>query len=211
MNSKWVERLVRAALCLAAAIAVSGAQAMSEASRFPGAWRLVSAEYRAMDGTVVDSPWGTEPQGMLIYDSYGNMSAQLGRAGAHALRRQRPAARQRRGDQGRLRELQRVLGTLRGGRARPHGHPPRRAGDVSELDRQQAGALLQARSEPVDPHHPADPSRRTGGDRRAGVGADAVASSPGSPAAGEQMDDGELRLRLAATMALVARSSRVMA
>ena len=79
MNSKWTECLVRVALCLAALIAVSGAQAMSEASRFPGAWRLVSAEYRAMDGTVVDSPWGPEPQGMIMYDAYGNMSAQLGR------------------------------------------------------------------------------------------------------------------------------------
>lgn len=79
MSSKWVEGLVRTALCLAAVIAVSAAQAMSEASRFPGVWRLVSAEYRATDGTVVDSPWGAEPQGILIYDSYGNMSAQLGR------------------------------------------------------------------------------------------------------------------------------------
>ena len=79
MNMQWVERVVRAALCLAAVIAVSGAQAMSEASRFPGAWRLVSAEYRSMDGTVLDSPWGPEPQGMIMYDAYGNMSAQLGR------------------------------------------------------------------------------------------------------------------------------------
>lgn len=79
MNMQWVERVVRAALCLAAVIAVSGAQAMSEASRFPGAWRLVSAEYRSMDGTVLDSPWGPEPQGMIMYDAHGNMSAQLGR------------------------------------------------------------------------------------------------------------------------------------
>ena len=79
MNSKWLKRVVCAALWLAAGIAVSAAQAMSEASRFPGAWRLVSAEYRTMDGTVVDSPWGSEPRGILIYDSYGNMSAQLGR------------------------------------------------------------------------------------------------------------------------------------
>jgi hypothetical protein len=79
MNPRWIERLLSAALWLAAVTAVSSAQAMSEASRFPGAWRLVSAEYRTMDGTVIDSPWGPEPQGMIMYDAYGNMSAQLGR------------------------------------------------------------------------------------------------------------------------------------
>jgi len=66
-------------LSLAAALAVSHALAMTEAGRFPGAWRLISAEYRAMDGSLVESPWGPEPQGMLMYDSYGNMSVQLGR------------------------------------------------------------------------------------------------------------------------------------
>jgi hypothetical protein len=79
MHSRWFQRLMRAGLCLAVVIAGSAAQAMSEASRFPGAWRLISAEYRSADGTVVDSPWGPEPQGMLIYDSYGHMAAQLGR------------------------------------------------------------------------------------------------------------------------------------
>ncbi len=67
------------AVSFAAAIFAANAHAMSDEGRFPGAWRLVSAEYRAMDGSIIDSPWGPEPQGMIMYDSYGNMSAQLGR------------------------------------------------------------------------------------------------------------------------------------
>ena len=148
MNSKWFERLMRAALCLAAVIAGSTAQAMSEASRFPGAWRLVSAEYRAMDGTVVDSPWGPEPQGMLIYDSYGNMSAQLGRrertrfAGSDQLR-------------GSAEEIKAAFESYNAywGRYEVDEHARTVTHHVEqamfpELDRQQAGALLQARGQP---------------------------------------------------------------
>ena len=53
------------------------ANAMMEADKFVGAWRLLSAEFRTADDTLIDSPYGAEPQGMLIYDAYGSMSAQL--------------------------------------------------------------------------------------------------------------------------------------
>jgi Lipocalin-like domain len=53
--------------------------AMTEADKFVGLWRLVSAEYRSDDGALVESPFGTEPEGMLMYDSYGNMAVQIAR------------------------------------------------------------------------------------------------------------------------------------
>jgi hypothetical protein len=68
-----------AALWLAAALLPMNASA-DDAARFPGAWRLLSAEYRTLDGTPVDSPWGTKPAGIIMYDTAGNMSAQLGRS-----------------------------------------------------------------------------------------------------------------------------------
>src|SRR4249920_573523 len=55
--------------------------AMMEADKFIGAWRLVSAEFRAEDGTVAESPYGPEPQGLLMYDAHGSMSAQLAQKG----------------------------------------------------------------------------------------------------------------------------------
>ena len=79
MNRNRCGRLLQFALCLVSVVASIEAAAMTEAGKFPGAWRLVSAEYRSADGSLVDSPWGPEPQGMLMYDAYGNMSAQLSR------------------------------------------------------------------------------------------------------------------------------------
>src|SRR5882672_8741998 len=55
--------------------------AMMEADKFIGAWRLVSAEFRAEDGAVAESPYGLEPQGLLMYDAHGTMSAQLAQNG----------------------------------------------------------------------------------------------------------------------------------
>jgi Lipocalin-like domain len=55
------------------------ANAMTEADKFVGVWRLVSAEYRTDDGALIDSPFGSEPDGMLMYDSFGNMSVQISR------------------------------------------------------------------------------------------------------------------------------------
>ena len=52
--------------------------AMMEADKFVGAWRLVSAEFRTEDGSPAESPYGAEPQGILMYDAQGAMSAQLG-------------------------------------------------------------------------------------------------------------------------------------
>ncbi len=51
---------------------------MSDANKFVGAWRLVSTEFRAEDGSLGESPYGTDSQGLLMYDAQGNMSAQLG-------------------------------------------------------------------------------------------------------------------------------------
>ena len=50
--------------------------AMMEADKFIGAWRLVSAQFRAQDGSLAPSPYGSEPQGILMYDAQGTMSAQ---------------------------------------------------------------------------------------------------------------------------------------
>jgi hypothetical protein len=51
--------------------------AMMEADKFVGAWRLVSAEFKLEDGSPAESPYGPEPQGILMYDAQGAMSAQL--------------------------------------------------------------------------------------------------------------------------------------
>jgi hypothetical protein len=51
-----------------------------DAARFNGAWRLLSAEYRTLVGAPVNSPWGLQPSGLLMYDPDGNMAAQLGRS-----------------------------------------------------------------------------------------------------------------------------------
>ncbi len=51
--------------------------AMMEADKFVGAWRLISAEFRAEDGSPAESPYGAQPQGLLMYDAQGSMSAQL--------------------------------------------------------------------------------------------------------------------------------------
>ena len=48
------------------------------ASRFTGAWRLLSCETRDSGGQV-QYPFGERPSGQLLYDGAGNMSAQLGR------------------------------------------------------------------------------------------------------------------------------------
>jgi hypothetical protein len=46
------------------------------ASRFVGAWRLLSCETRNANGHV-QYPFGERPAGQLVYDASGNMSAQL--------------------------------------------------------------------------------------------------------------------------------------
>ncbi len=43
--------------------------------RFVGTWRLESFEYRFEDGSVTH-PVGTNPVGLIIYDSHGNMAVQ---------------------------------------------------------------------------------------------------------------------------------------
>jgi hypothetical protein len=68
-------------LLLPPALPGTGAHAMMEADKFIGAWRLVSAEFRTEDGQLADSPYGTEPQGILMYDAQGTMSAQLAQKG----------------------------------------------------------------------------------------------------------------------------------
>ena len=46
---------------------------------FIGTWRLLSTEFRAEDGSAAESPYGTAPQGILMYDAHGNMAAQISR------------------------------------------------------------------------------------------------------------------------------------
>jgi len=64
-------------LWLCCALPATPVQAMMEADKFIGAWRLVSAEFRNEDGSPASSPYGTEPQGILMYDAQGVMAAQL--------------------------------------------------------------------------------------------------------------------------------------
>ena len=44
---------------------------------FVGTWRLVSTEFHSEDGSPVESPYGSAPQGIIIYDAQGNMAAQV--------------------------------------------------------------------------------------------------------------------------------------
>ncbi len=55
------------------------ARAMTEANKFVGVWRLLSVEYRSDDGAIVESPFGADAEGTIMYDSLGNMSAQIAR------------------------------------------------------------------------------------------------------------------------------------
>lgn len=57
------------------------AHAMMEADKFVGAWRLISAEFTNEDGSPAESPYGTDPQGILMYDAQGVMAAQLSQSG----------------------------------------------------------------------------------------------------------------------------------
>jgi hypothetical protein len=70
-------------LCATLLVVIASAEvhAMMEADKFIGAWRLVSTEYHADDGSPAESPYGPEPQGLLIYDAHGSMSAQLAQKG----------------------------------------------------------------------------------------------------------------------------------
>jgi hypothetical protein len=67
----------RAVWFVALALASTNLFAMMEADKFVGAWRLVSTDYQTEDGKPAESPYGPEPQGMLMYDAQGSMSAQL--------------------------------------------------------------------------------------------------------------------------------------
>ena len=77
----WRRNRTAHAWFLLLALACSDARAMMEADKFIGAWRLVSAEFRAENGELADSPYGEEPQGVLIYDAHGTMAAQLAQKG----------------------------------------------------------------------------------------------------------------------------------
>lgn len=70
-------RAILRMLCIAFLLQCTQGHAMMEADKFIGAWRLLSAEFRAEDGTVVESPYGAEPQGLLMYDAHGSMAGQL--------------------------------------------------------------------------------------------------------------------------------------
>ncbi|MEO5863397.1 MAG: lipocalin-like domain-containing protein [Burkholderiales bacterium] len=76
---QWLKRFFSLPAIAAAMLTFccTTAGAMTEADKFVGAWRLVSAEYRSDDGALIESPFGAEPEGMLMYDSFGNMSVQI--------------------------------------------------------------------------------------------------------------------------------------
>jgi Lipocalin-like domain len=72
-----MKKLIRAFLVFA--FLSTPAFAMTEADKFVGVWRLLSIEYRTDDGAVVESPYGADPEGTIMYDSLGNMAAQIGK------------------------------------------------------------------------------------------------------------------------------------
>jgi Lipocalin-like domain len=72
-----MKKLFRAILLFA--FLSAPAFAMTEADKFVGVWRLLSIEYRTDDGAVVESPYGADPEGTIMYDSLGNMAAQIGK------------------------------------------------------------------------------------------------------------------------------------
>lgn len=74
-------RTLRLSLFLVALATSLGASAMMEADKFVGAWRLLSTTYTLEDGTPTESPYGPQPQGILMYDAQGVMAAQLSQSG----------------------------------------------------------------------------------------------------------------------------------
>ncbi len=73
--------ICRLCVSLFAVLGCAELHAMMEADKFIGAWRLVSAEFRSEDGSPAESPYGSDPQGLLIYEAQGTMSAQLAQSG----------------------------------------------------------------------------------------------------------------------------------
>lgn len=76
-TTQWLKQF--SLLTAMLAVFCGSASAMTEADKFVGVWRLVAAEFRGADGALAESPFGTEPEGMLMYDSFGNMSVQIAR------------------------------------------------------------------------------------------------------------------------------------
>src|SRR5258705_676571 len=74
-------KIGRLCVYLLAVVVCADLRAMMEAYKFLGACRLVPGEYPAADGTPAESPYGPEPQGLLMYDAQGSMSAQLAQKG----------------------------------------------------------------------------------------------------------------------------------
>ncbi len=77
-------KIGRWCVCLLAMVDCADLHAMMEADKCIGAWRLVSAEFRTEDGAIAEPPYGPEPQGLLMYDAQGSMSAQLAQKGRTA-------------------------------------------------------------------------------------------------------------------------------
>ncbi|HKQ23095.1 MAG TPA: lipocalin-like domain-containing protein [Burkholderiales bacterium] len=77
-------KIAQSCVCLLVTLACADLHAMMEADKFIGAWRLVAAEFRAEDGAIAESPYGPEPQGLLMYDAHGSMAAQLAQTGRRA-------------------------------------------------------------------------------------------------------------------------------
>jgi Lipocalin-like domain len=72
---RWPAKML--ALTFTLALAPQTVRAMMEADKFIGAWRLLSAEFRAADDSIAPSPYGSEPLGVLIYEAQGTMCAQI--------------------------------------------------------------------------------------------------------------------------------------
>jgi hypothetical protein len=45
-------------------------------NQFTGTWKLIACEFRSADGHI-DSPFGHDALGMIIYDASGNMAVQI--------------------------------------------------------------------------------------------------------------------------------------
>jgi hypothetical protein len=111
-----------------------------------GTWRLRSWKNVASDGSAVD-PLGENPVGYIFYNHDGYMSVEI--TAAHRIPYREPDAfggtPEERSEA--ISTYLSLFRTLRGAAEPGHRDPPHRGLLVSELDRQRAGAVREARGD----------------------------------------------------------------
>lgn len=75
LSMQPVRKISLAALCLSIAM-IANSRESDGAAQFAGAWKLISYDLRFPSGTV-SKPFGEQPSGRILYQTNGQMSAQL--------------------------------------------------------------------------------------------------------------------------------------